>query len=470
MPVADLAQNALSFAIHKFRSEIRAMLHGIHGQQEGQCMEALRSILQSARRVEALISEAADLKTVSRSDWTCQGPAPVRCKRPAAGLRRESGFKRFPCLKRAQKELQALAFDDLDEEARKHAFDLIAQSVGEILPIKRLRNDHCVWVVVVMTIIQALEEQHVSDCCGTYCKDVEGLAQDCIARVRKVLEEIKLCQSGHDADGAKHIPDDHRADVVALEAHSNGGEQGSVQQQETGFIIALQEALAGNNSSCARVSELIEGKADVNQTYDDPQGGPQSVLTMAVLCNNAILTKMLCEAKADVASQVGEYPSPVRLAYERGLQACLLVLASVPKCYWAPDITLEIVKMLVEAQTDINWADVNGQTALHYHAGAGRFEAASCLIKFNAMIDKKDVEGKAPIHMVEEATHEWLLLLGFVRLITLVGHELILPISELTLQDFAHSVRAFVQDHYKKKGERVSYFTIGVLVGSLGHA
>ena len=242
------------------------------------------------------------------------------------------------------------------------------------------------------------------------------------------------------------------------------------QQRGTGFVLALQEVLAGFNSSYAKVNELIQAKADVNQTCSDPFGQQQSVLTMAVLRNDANLSKMLCQAKADVASQVGEYSSPVRLAYERGLQDSLKVLASFPLCYRAPDITLEIVKMLVEAQTDINWADVKGQTALHHHAAAGRFEAASCLVQLNARIDQKDVEGKAPIHVVKEVTDDWLLLLAFVQLINLAGDELILPISELTLQDFAHSVRAFVQEHYKKKGERVSYFTIGVLVGSLGHA
>ena len=285
----------------------------------------------------------------------------------------------------------------------------------------------------------------------------------------KILEEIKLGSTCHEAHGAKHIPDDHRADVVAVEAHSNGGEHGNVQQQGTDFIIALQEALAGNNSGCARVSELIEGKADVNQTYDDPQGGPQSVLTMAVLCNNAILTKMLCEAKADVASQVGEYSSPVRLAYETGRQDSWQVLAFFPECYMAPDITLEIVKMLVAAQTDINWADVKGQTALHHHAAAGRFEAASCLVQLNARIDQKDVEGKAPIHVVAEVTQEWLLLLGFVQLVNIAGDEMALPISELTLEDFAHSIRHYLQEYYQEHGRKVSYFTIGIVVGSLGH-
>ena len=236
----------------------------------------------------------------------------------------------------------------------------------------------------------------------------------------------------------------------------------------TAFIIALHEALAGLDFGYARVIELIEGKADVNQTYNDPRSGLQSVLTMVVLGNDANLTKMLCEAKADIASQVGEYPSPVRLAHESGLQDSWQVLAFFPQCYRAPDITLEMVKTLVAAQTDINWADGKGQTALHYHAAAGRFEAASCLVQLNAMIDKKDVEGKAPIDLAPQVTQEWLLLLGFVQLISLAGDEMALPISELSFEDFAHSVRRFVHDYYDRCGRRASYHTIRAVVGSCG--
>ena len=180
------------------------------------------------------------------------------------------------------------------------------------------------------------------------------------------------------------------------------------------------------------------------------------------------LTKMLCLAKADVARQVGDCPSPVRLVHEKGLQDCWQVLALFPQCYMAPDITLQIARMLVAAQTDINWADMQGQTALHHHAAAGRFEAANCLVQLNAMIDKQDIEGKAPIDLVPQVTHEWLLLLGFVKLTTSLGDDLILPISELTLQDIAHSVRAFVQEHYERRGKQVSYF-MQIVMGNCGY-
>ena len=274
----------------------------------------------------------------------------------------------------------------------------------------------------------------------------------------------------------KYIPDinlmRYAASSIGSSASFGQGYPGPsyAQQRGTGFIQALQEVLPGFNSGYAKVNELIQAKADVNQTCSDPFGREHSVLTMAVSRNDATLTKMLCEAKADVASQVGEYSSPVRLAYETGRQDSWQVLAFFPECYMAPDITLEIVKMLVAAQTDINWADVKGQTALHHHAAAGRFEAASCLVQLNARIDQKDVEGKAPIHVVKEVTDEWLLLLAFVQLINLAGDEMALPISEVTFEDFAHCVRRHVQDYYQEKGRRVSYFSIRMMVGSLGHA
>ena len=258
--------------------------------------------------------------------------------------------------------------------------------------------------------------------------------------------------------------------AAAASSASAQGNPSYPQQLGTAFILALHEALAGLDFGYAKVIELIEGRADVNQTYNDPRGGLQSVLAMVVLGNNWNLTKILCEAKADVARQVGEYPSPAHLAHERGLQDSLQVLASFPQCYRAPDITLEIAKMLVAAQTDINWADAKGQTALHHHALVGHLEAANCLVQLNARIDTKDMEGKAPIDLVPQVTHEWLLLLGFVLLINLAGDEMALPISELTFEDFAHSVRCYVQDYYQEKGRRVSYFVIRIMVGSLGCA
>ena len=89
---------------------------------------------------------------------------------------RRNRDKLFPCLKGPEEQLKELTLpiDKLDEEARKRAFDLIAGSVGEILPIRRLRNDHCVSQLEVSTIIRALEELHVSECSGTFLQESGG--------------------------------------------------------------------------------------------------------------------------------------------------------------------------------------------------------------------------------------------------------------------------------------------------------
>ena len=246
------------------------------------------------------------------------------------------------------------------------------------------------------------------------------------------------------------------------------------QGERTGLMIALQEALAGKNSGYVRVSELIAAQADVNETYHSPNLGLQSPLTMAVLSNQARLTTMLCRAKADVACRVGESPSPIRLAHGRRMVGSLEAMACFPECYRAEDLTPEIVRLLVRVQTDINWADQSGQTALHCHAAAGRFEAVSLLVQHKARIDIRDTGGNAPIHLVPEMAEEraqWQSLLGFVVLASLSGEEMALPISELNLQqDFVHCVRQYLREYYQLQGQSVSYFTIHMTDGVSGHA
>ena len=241
-----------------------------------------------------------------------------------------------------------------------------------------------------------------------------------------------------------------------------------------------------------REAQLIAALADVNETDRRPQN-LQNALTMAVLGNNARLTTMLCRTKADVASRVLRLAREKRIRFGEAMThvarlQCGAVL-DVPSMCATPDIiahhslsaedsTPDIVipDSVINSVPDvvINSADENGQTALHRHAAAGRFEDASLLVQEKARIDIRDAGGNAPIDLVPEMTEEraqWQSLLGFVALASLSGEEMALPISELNLQqDFVHCVRQHLREYYQLQGQSVSYFTIRVIDGVSGHA
>ncbi|CAK9032968.1 Ankyrin-1 (ANK-1) (Ankyrin-R) (Erythrocyte ankyrin) [Durusdinium trenchii] len=235
------------------------------------------------------------------------------------------------------------------------------------------------------------------------------------------------------------------------------------------------------------IAQLIAALADVNETDRRPQN-LQNALTMAVLGNNARLTTMLCRTKADVASRVLRLAREKRIRFGEAMThvarlQCGAVL-DVPSMCATPDIiahhslsaedsTPDIVipDSVINSVPDvvINSADENGQTALHRHAAAGRFEDASLLVQEKARIDIRDAGGNAPIDLVPEMTEEraqWQSLLGFVALASLSGEEMALPISELNLQqDFVHCVRQHLREYYQLQGQSVSYFTIRVIDG-----
>ncbi|CAK9060249.1 Ankyrin-1 (ANK-1) (Ankyrin-R) (Erythrocyte ankyrin) [Durusdinium trenchii] len=243
----------------------------------------------------------------------------------------------------------------------------------------------------------------------------------------------------------------------------------NARHQGTSLMMAVQEALAGNDFGYVRVSELITAQADVNHTCHSPNG--PSLLSMVVLANNARLTTMLCQAKADVA-RVSESPSAISLAHGRRMVASLEAMARFPECYRADDLTPDLVRLLVKG-TDINWADVHGRTALHQHAAAQRLEAASLLVQHKARIDVRDSGGKAPMDLVPEMAEEgaqWQSLLSFVTLaVGFSGDEMALPISEVNVQqDFVHCVRQKLREYYQLRGESVSYFTLRIMDGVSG--
>ena len=132
--------------------------------------------------------------------------------------------------------------------------------------------------------------------------------------------------------------------------------------------------------------------------------------------NDFRLVEWLLERGADATKTIGMSRSPIRFAYELGPEAqkAFEVLRENPRCFFARDITAEMIEKFDGNGQD--YADESQQTPLHYHALNKNVDIVQALIKHGASIDKEDINGKTPYDLAIEVLQPSSELLGWIWL------------------------------------------------------
>lgn len=161
-----------------------------------------------------------------------------------------------------------------------------------------------------------------------------------------------------------------------------------VNQPDSAGRVALIYATHFNGSQTPGKLEiarlLLENGANLNLLAPDLYGGCTSALMNAAAGDNLVLLKLLLNNKADVNLTCGDGRNALRAALKF-------------ESYTATPERYEIIKTLIDAGADVNFAGVDGETNLMFAVNAGTPETIEILIKNGALINTRDKKGETAL-------------------------------------------------------------------------
>lgn len=166
----------------------------------------------------------------------------------------------------------------------------------------------------------------------------------------------------------------------------------------------LHDEILENNVGAA--SQLIQSGSDL----DKRNVYGETPLQLAIKGRHSDLAIELIEAGVDIDARTKEGASPLILAVMYGelevarslidhgakLQALGRGKSALFEAIKRNDI--ELVSVLLEKGSDVNYVDFNGETSLFYAAAIGNIEIARLLIEFGADLNARSSDSRTPLH------------------------------------------------------------------------
>ena len=155
----------------------------------------------------------------------------------------------------------------------------------------------------------------------------------------------------------------------------------------------LQTALhyASNENHLDVVDHLIQNEAKICVKDENDQ----SPLCYAVIKNHFLVAKKLLETRSFYHS--------CRL--KDGTSKCVLENNCVPLQTSVSKGNIEMTKLLLENEAEVNLPDDKGSSALHFAAIHGQTEVAKILLEYEADVHATDLDQKTPLHIAALCGH-----------------------------------------------------------------
>lgn len=170
---------------------------------------------------------------------------------------------------------------------------------------------------------------------------------------------------------------------------------------------ALLLAVKGNYGDVAL--ELVKGGADPNTPYVDDEGISHNLLFDSLIVENSDFALLLIEKGADIYHQDEHKVTTLLHASHRGMTDVVeTLLRTNAKPSFVNDASdenitpliaasseghLEITKMLINANADVNSKDKDQTTALMAAAARGHTEIVEALVKAGAKVNEQNIDG-----------------------------------------------------------------------------
>lgn len=247
---------------------------------------------------------------------------------------------------------------------------------------------------------------------GADINDIARNADGYVEKLQKMIESGQVQEEDPHIDGvtALHVASEGgHLDVVNLLLEI--GAESSLAHLDDGKRTPLTLAVAGNHAEVARV--LVGAGADPNTPYIDGDGESHNLLFDAIMVEHEEFALVLIEKGAGLYHRDEKKVSTLLQASHRGLNDVVKAILEkhvangsktdfldaasedgiTPLTAASSEGHTECVKLLVDAEADVNAKDKDSTTSLMAASARGHFDVISIILAAGADVNEQNLDG-----------------------------------------------------------------------------
>ncbi|CAD0018639.1 unnamed protein product [Aureobasidium pullulans] len=199
--------------------------------------------------------------------------------------------------------------------------------------------------------------------------------------------------------GARIHIQDHKGQT-ALHFAAKGGNLETVKLLiEAGSDTHVVDTTKSTPLTLASDHEVIAYLIDQGEIRESQDRRDEDELYLAAAKGREALVLELLTKGAHVNNQNGSHGSALQVAAVNGHEKTVRLILDHEKG------NIALVKILIEAGSDVRAQDCFGETALHYAAENGHLEVVTCLLEAKSPLDTLDNTKRTPLNCAEQNNH-----------------------------------------------------------------